>query len=202
MISYLRGKIQYQGINWLILDVNGVGYKIFTNPKFQVLNPKQISNPNDSNSKQNQSTEFYTYNQIREDRSELYGFETMEELHFFELLIGVNGVGPKMGMNILSKSDIEQIKKAILSNDTTLLTAIGGVGKKIASKIIIDLKNKLGSLDEIDLGSLGEESNELIDAMTALGYKRIEIVPFLSKIPTNISSTQAKVKWILKNLPK
>ncbi|OGD66658.1 Holliday junction DNA helicase RuvA [Candidatus Berkelbacteria bacterium RIFCSPHIGHO2_12_FULL_36_9] len=192
MISYLRGKIKYQGSNWLIMDVGGVGYKVQSS-KFKVQSENLKL-------KIGQQVEFYIYNHIREDRNELYGFATIEELQFFELLIGVNGVGPKMGMNILSKSNIEQIKKAILNNDTTLLTAIGGVGKKIASKIIIELKNKLGGLEEIDLGSLGEESNELLDAMSALGYKKMEIAPWLSKIPGDLIKTQEKVKWMLKQM--
>jgi len=198
MISYLKGKIKYQTSNWIILDVHGVGYKIYVSKCQSVkVSKKELKN---SDTLTRDTIELFIYNHIREDRSELYGFKTMDELHFFELLIGVNGVGPKMGMNILSKADIEQIKKAILSNDITLLTAIGGVGKKIASKIIIELKNKLGSLEDVDLSNLDGESNEFVDAMSALGYKKTEIIPYLSKLPTDLKSTQEKVRWMLKQM--
>lgn len=187
MIAYLKGKIKYIGANWIILDVNGVGYKV------QVKSQKVKGKSGDK-------VEFYIYNHIREDRNELYGFETMEDLQFFELLISVNGVGPKMAMNILSHAKLEQLEKAINSNDTTLLTAIGGVGKKIATKIIIDLKNKIGKMDDADLGEIMEGGNELLDATTALGYKKAEIMPYLGKMPSKLISTEEKIKWLLKEM--
>lgn len=187
MIAYLKGKIKYIGSNWIILDVNGIGYKIY----FKIKNLKL---------KIDELCELYIYHHIREDRSELYGFGSMEELQLFELLIGVNGVGPKMAMNILAGAKPEQLEKAVNTNDTTLLTAIGGVGKKIATKIIIELKNKISQIGESDLGEIMDGGNELIDATTALGYKKVEIMPYLSKMPSKLTSTEEKVKWLLKEM--
>jgi Holliday junction DNA helicase RuvA len=222
MIAYLRGRIKYLCSNWLILEVNNVGYKIFTNQKSEIRNTKQIENSNNKNPKRLKNSnlenskivsnfdirasdlvkEFYIYNHIREDRNELYGFEAIKELQFFEVLISVNGVGPKMAMNILSHAKLEQLEKAIASNDTTLLTSVGGVGKKIATKIIIDLKNKIGQIGENDLDEIMEGGSELIDAAIALGYKKSEITPYISKMPHNLSNTGEKIKWLLKEMKK
>jgi Holliday junction DNA helicase RuvA len=186
MISYLKGKIKYVGSNWLILDVNDVGYKVF------------ISKPYTSKPYNSTPLCLYTYHQIREDRSDLYGFETIEELNVFELLLEVNGVGPKMAMNILSGAKVENIKNAIIGGDATFFVAISGVGKKLASKILLELKNKLGDSDYNILEN-SEASTELLDAMQSLGYQKSEIYKLISKIPKDLKSTQDKVKWMLKN---
>lgn len=183
MIAYLRGKIKYLGPNWIILDVNGVGYKIYI--------PKVTSY------KLHATSEFYIYHHIREDRSELYGFSEMEDLQTFELLLGVSGIGPKIAANIISKTGREKLQQAIGKGDTTLFTAISGVGKKMAMKIIIELKNK--TIENIsDITGLSESSQELVGAMESLGYKKPEIYPLLSKMPNNLKDTQEKIKWMLK----
>ena len=114
----------------------------------------------------------------------------------FELLLSVNGVGPKMAMTVLSRATLEKLKDAVSKGDISLLTAVSRVGKKLASKIIIELKSKLGSDSDIDIG---EGSQEVIDALESLGYKKSEIVGVLSKIPSNIQKTEEKIKWVLKN---
>ena len=184
MIVYLRGKIIHRGSNYIILDVHDVGYKVFSNKAI-----KQYSN---------RAIELFIYHHIKEDRSDLYGFKSREELAFFENLIKVNGVGPKMATNILSKTNIDQLKQTISKGDIKLLTAIGGVGKKIAGKIIIELKNKFSVDDKIDFSDSTTE--EVLSALSQLGYKQSEIVPYLTKIPSSCNTSSQKVKWILKNL--
>lgn len=184
MIAYLSGKIKYQTLNWLILDVHGVGYKI----QLKIDNLKL---------KIGDEVELYIYNHIREDKNDLYGFLTIEELNVFEMLLEVNGVGPKMAMNILSGVKVVKIKSAIVSGDATFFTAISGVGKKLAGKIILELKGKLGDGD-YDILENTEGSSELLDAMQSLGYKKHEIYKVVAQLPGNLKTTQEKIKWMLK----
>lgn len=188
MISYLRGKIKYISANWIILDVNGVGYKI----QLKAENCKL---------KADELYELYIYHHIREDRSELYGFGDMKELGMFELLLGVSGVGPKSAFNILSQTTREKLEEAIIKGDASLFTAISGVGKKMAMKILLELKNKTPDTLE-GIGNLSESQEELLEAMQSLGYKKQEIYPMLGKLPVDIESTQAKIKWLLKKAKK
>lgn len=184
MLGYLKGKIKYQGLNYIILDVHDVGYKVFSNIAIE-----QYSN---------RAIELYIHHHIREDTSDLYGFTTQEELEFFELLLRVNGVGPKMARNIMAKNSIKNLKSAISKGDIKLLTAVGGVGKKIAGKIIVELKNKLGDESNIDFSDT--QTEEVLEALKQLDYKEQEIVPILAKIPAKLSTAQEKVRWILKNI--
>jgi len=185
MIAYLKGRIKYLALNWLILDVNGIGYKIYLKTENSKLKIDEI-------------LELFIYNHIREDRQELYGFLKMEELQMFELLISVNGVGPKMAMNILSQVGSDKLKSAIINGDSMIFTTISGVGKKIAAKIIIELKNKIGGLDDINLNQVMGGDNDLTDALCSLGYSKSEIFAFIKEIPENAKTTEEKVKWVLK----
>lgn len=184
MISYLRGKIEYQATNWIILDVSGVGYKVFS------------SNTQHVTCNIGENGEFWIHHHIREDRQDLYGFKSIEELEMFELLLSVNGVGPKMAMVILSRTSLEKLKEAVSKGDISLLTAISRLGKKLASKIIIELKNKLAPKSDM---ILTEESQELVEALESLGYKKSEVQEFISKIPNDLKTIQDKIKWVLKN---
>ena len=187
MIAYLYGKIKIINFNWLILDVNGIGYKVYLKAQSSKL-------------KTGEKVEFYIYQHIREDRSELYGFEVIEELQMFELLLTVNGVGPKMALNILSHSGLKELKNSIGNGDTVLLTAIGGVGRKIAQKIIMELKNKIGKNGDADIRMIMENGSDVLDALLALGYKKSEIIHYLAKIPLDLRNTEEKVKWVLKEI--
>lgn len=187
MISYLKGKIIYQALDYIILDVNGVGYKI----QFKIKNLKL---------KIGDAVDFWLYHHIRENEQSLYGFKTREELNFFELLLKVNGVGPKMAMNILSKNTISNIKNAVEKGDINLLTTVGGIGKKIAGKIIVELKNKIGGDEKISFDN--PQTQEVVSALTQLGYKKEEIIAWVGKIPDNIDSSHNKVRWLLQHFNK
>lgn len=186
MIGYLKGKIIHRGVNWLILDVSGVGYKVFS------CNMQHVTcNMGDNKG-------FWIHHHVREDRQELYGFKTIEELEMFELLLRVSGVGPKMALAILSKTELEKIKQAINKGDTTFLTTVAGIGRKLASKIIIELKNKIS---DFDLQGI-EKSEEVLEALQSLGYRKQDLAKVLARMPANLKSTEEKVKWVLKNLQK
>ena len=193
MIAYLKGKIKYRGSNYIILDVNDVGYKIFVS--------SAASYPSaDEAGKLQATSSIWIFHHIKEDKNELYGFNTQEELNFFELLLKVNGVGPKMASNILSKTNVNKLKQAISQGDVKLLTAVGGVGKKIAGKIIVELKNKLSTDDKIDFSD--QSTEEVLDALKQLGYKEQEIILYLSRIPAKFKTSSEKVKWVLKTINK
>lgn len=186
MIAYLKGAILHRSTNWLILETNGVGYRVFTNIR---------------SSENKVDATLFIHHHIREDQQTLYGFATLAELELFELLITVNGVGPKAAMAILSSSQADRIVNAIAQGDTAVFKAISGIGPKVAAKIIVELKNKVGGVGGYDLAGLGA-SSEVVDALETLGYKKPEIAVILKDMPTDLADTQAKLKWTLKALGK
>jgi Holliday junction DNA helicase RuvA len=184
MIGYLKGRVIQKNSNWILLNVNNVGYKVFGN----------FSGCSDE-------LEIFIHEHIREDANDLYGFSSLGELAFFEELLSVSGVGPKMALAILTVGSVEKIKDSILKGDTTLFTAVSGIGKKVAAKIIVELKTKVAKggsyLPEENL-----ENEELVGALEGLGYKQLEILAILKDMPEEISGTHAKVTWALKQMKK
>ena len=187
MIGYLRGKIIDKRANEVWLDVAGVGYRVKT----------QSSNVKCQNGEE---VELYIHTAVREDAITLYGFESREDLELFEMLIEVSGVGPKTAMEIVSASSADQIVNAIRQADVAFFGRIKGIGKKSAQRIIIDLKNKIGSLKEVDLASEDEESAVFM-ALKQFGFKASEIQAAMKKIDQTISE-QEQVKIGLKLLGK
>lgn len=188
MIARLEGKIKEIDTNWLILDVAQVGYKVF------VLDETLGKD-------KGEKLTLYTHLYIRENLQELYGFATLEELKVFEALISVSGVGPKGAIKILSRSSIEKIRSAIEKEDPAQFTAVSGIGKKMASKIIIELKSKLlGS--ELSSIPITKSSEEVFIALEKLGYSQLEIREVLAKLPSELKGSQEKVSWALKNISK
>lgn len=188
MIGYLKGQILDQDLKSVILEVNGVGYKVFTNTS--KLEP--------INSKLKPVCEFWTYLAVRETALDLYGFTSKEELQFFELLITVSGIGPKSAMGILSVSSLHNLRHAISTGDTSHLTKVSGVGKKNAEKIVLELKDKLdGVIVELSAGSATDV--DALEALKALGYSERDARDALKKV-TDSKDTGDKVKKALKLL--
>ena len=182
-IGYLKGTLVYQDLKSVILDVSGVGYKIFTN-----------SASLDSKSKQ--ALEFWTYLAVRETALDLYGFTTKEELGFFELLITVSGIGPKSAMGILSVASVANLRNAIVSGDTSHLVKVSGVGKKNAEKIVVELRDKLSITgDEVSVSG----DVDVIEALKSLGYGEREAREALKKV-SGAERTGEKIKKVLKLL--
>lgn len=193
MIGYLRGKIVQARFGQLIVDVGGVGYKVYVDP--------QIAIPENCVDTAHEAA-LYIYEHIREDAHDLYGFLEPYQLELFEKLISVSGVGPKVALNIMSCADANKIAKAIESSDISFFTAISGVGKKVAAKIILELKSKMTVAENEAFLSVSQESNELVEAMTSLGYKKADLSRYIAKIPEDIVKTEEKVRWLLKNFNK
>ena len=179
MISFLEGKVDTVGLNYLVLNANGIGYQINT-PVYNNLSLKR-----------GDKTKIYTYLYLREDRIMLYGFLTKEEENFFELLISTPGVGPKVGLNILSKMTPDYFSKAILQEDLDSITAISGIGNKLAKKIVLELKEKISKITflEAEVGKTFKSENisDAIDALKVLGYT-------YKKAKSAVEKTQEKFK--------
>jgi len=189
MIGFIEGKIESANDKHTIVNVNGVGYKIFISLNtFKNLPEK------------NKKAKLYTYLYVREDKMQLYGFLTQEELEFFELLVSISGIGPKGALAVLTVASVKSLKKAIVSEEIEILTKVSGIGKKMAEKIILELKNKIKdvSLD----GEKMHYDNEAIDALVALGYRLSEARDALRVIPEDIKEIGGKVKEALKILGK
>ena len=186
MIGHLKGVVLQQDLKSIILDVAGVGYKIYTNTA--ILDGKK-----------EKILEFWTYLAVRENALDLYGFATKEELHFFELLISVSGIGPKSALGILSIASIQNLRHAISSGDTSHLIKVSGIGKKNAEKIVIELKDKLEGLS-IDMSHSIHGDVDALEALKSLGYGEREAREALKKAEGD--TTEAKVRFALKNLNK
>lgn len=187
MIGQLTGKISFIEARFVILDVNGVGYKVFVSS--ETLNKLKIAE---------EKISFWTHLVVREDVLDLYGFLSKEELEFFELLISISGVGPKGALSILSLAPPETLKKAISSGNTSYLTQVSGIGRKIAEKIVLELRDKISHLASSD-SNLDQEA-ETIMALEALGYSSKEAREALRKIPKEITDTSEQIKEVLKQL--
>lgn len=196
MFYYLNGEITLLEENLAVVDCGGVGFACRTTAYTQ------------SKLRVGQTAKLFTYCNIREDAFDIFGFSTREELRCFELLVGVTGVGPKAAIAILSSASPERFTLAIMTQDEKMLTAAPGVGKKLAQRIILELKDKLGSaVTEVDFsGSAGSApipaagSNLALAqaALAELGYSGAEIASTLKGVPVEGLSTEEIVKKCLR----
>lgn len=204
MISYIRGELCDIEEQKAIVDVNGVGYGIYMPQKALSLLPPM-----------GQQVKIHTYLNIREDAMQLFGFLTKEDLNVFRLLIGVNGIGPKAGLNILSCLSPDELRFAVLSGDAKAISATPGIGKKTAEKLILELKDKLNIEDMLEHAAHGGDSEDLasgtdtasntmqaeaVQALTALGYGSAESLRAVKKSSPECSSVEDILKEALKFL--
>lgn len=172
MFAYIKGSLEMKFKNYLVIDVGGLGYKIFMS-----------ENTINSIGEIGDIVKVYTYYRVREDDISIFGFQTQEELKMFELLLSVSGVGAKSALVMLSNLEPSEFALAIISNNVKLLTQVPGIGTKSAQRIILELKDKIkAEQDEEKLESIKETSNkineniqEAISALMVLGYTRKDI---------------------------
>lgn len=193
MIGYLRGKVVNAKWGKIWLDINGVGYLVNVDPQIKI--PENCVDTKFE-------VELYIHEHIREDCHDLYGFLSYQELEMFERLISVSGVGPKAGLNIMASADTAKIYSAIENSDVSFFTSISGIGKKVATKIILELKSKLSDSDNYEIISGSESSSDVLEAMTSLGYRKSDISKYLTQVPENVVTTEEKVRWLLRNIKK
>lgn len=198
MIASVRGKLIFTDNNCAIVECGGVGYKCFVTKNTLYNLPQKDS-----------EVMLYTFLSVREDAMDLYGFKELEELEAFKLVTSVNGVGAKMGLALLSEFTASQLTLYIASNDYKALTAASGVGPKLAQRIVLELKDKVGSLqtgDTIELKAVGNatlnsNTKEAVSALVSLGYTQSEASLAVGKCDPALS-TEELIKQALKTLAR
>jgi len=189
MIASLKGNIKYIRGSYVVVDVSGVGYKVFTTP----YTLGKIAGGDE--------VDFFIYTYVREDILALYGFLNLEELEMFELLISISGIGPKAGIGLLTVASVKTIKTAILNENPSILTKVSGVGKKTAERVILELGNKIAALPEDEKeGALSDSDS--IEALMGMGYSVTEAREALKSVPKDIMDVGQRIKHALKNLGK
>lgn len=192
MFGYIRGKIVSKELSYVISDVNGVGFKIYSS--VNSISALKI----------NEEATLYTYLYIKEGIMDLYGFATEEELSMFEMLISVSGVGAKGAIAILSIGSPSKIAVALVTNDVKTIKSAQGIGPKIAQRIILELKDKIKN-EELTLQN--EETEKVIDtdlkqeavkALMVLGYSKNEAQKAVSKADSSITDLEELIKAALK----
>lgn len=195
MISHLIGTVAFSGDKFAVLDVSGVGYRVNT-----TLESVRMAG------KGSGSVQFFTHLAVRENAMDMYGFLSRAELEFFELLITVSGIGPKTALGIMNVAPLETLYAGISAGDASYLTKVSGVGAKNAQKIVLELKDKLGTrgmTGESGLSQGLKEESEVLEALQALGYSLAEAREALKEIPEKTEkSAQEKIRAALKILGK
>ncbi|MBQ1344286.1 Holliday junction branch migration protein RuvA [Candidatus Saccharibacteria bacterium] len=190
MIAHLNGTVTEKDINSIILDVNGVGYEVI----LTALDFENIT--------LNDKTKIYTYHKVAEQSEELYGFFSLATKRLFEMLITVQGIGPKAAMGILSLGEAEEVRNAIANADSAFVAKATGVGKKSAERVIIDLRDKVGLPSKIGrandpLLKKREGQDDALDALIALGFSLSEANNALVDIDSSLP-VEERIKLALK----
>ena len=198
MFAYIKGSLEQKSNNYVVIDVGGIGYKIF-------MATKAIENLGEIG----QVVKVHTHYYVREDNISLYGFNTNEELRMFELLLQVSGIGAKSAIAMLSEISPSSFALAVISDDISQLVKIPGIGKKTAARIVLELKDKLKTeesitkTEEVKLSITNEEeTSEAIAALQVLGYTRREIERALENVDTKNLQLEEIIKQGLKNLAR
>lgn len=188
MISYIKGKIIEIGDRHIVIETNSIGYKVYvTDDALLTL-------------KINETASLWTYLAVRENAMDLFGFLTKKEENFFELLIGISGIGPRTALGVLSAVSSDTLSSAIRSGSTAHLVKVSGIGRKTAEKIVLELKDKLGAVSGEDYSEEMSSDADAIEALKALGYDAGEAREALKKVSKDITDTGAKIKAVLKML--
>ncbi|HSX32680.1 MAG TPA: Holliday junction branch migration protein RuvA [Candidatus Saccharimonadales bacterium] len=194
MISTLTGVVSEKTIDQVVLDVSGVGYGLLvTSEDHGRLGAGDLS-------------KLYVYEHIRETSHDLFGFLAQDTKQLFELLLGVNGVGPKMALSVLNTGTSGNVRAAIASGDTKSIQKASGVGKRVAERIVVDLKDKVG-LAGVDLSTTGLLqsdhaliADEAVEALVALGYSAQDAAAALFKVDKDLP-TEERIRHALKQKP-
>jgi len=198
MFAYIKGSLEQKSNNYVVIDVGGIGYKIFMATKaIEALG--EIG----------EVVKVHTHYYVREDNISLYGFNTNEELRMFELLLQVSGIGAKSAIAMLSEISPSSFALAVISDDISQLVKIPGIGKKTAARIVLELKDKLKTeeaitkTEEVKLSITNEEeTSEAIAALQVLGYTKREIEKALENVDTKNLQLEEIIKQGLKNLAR
>ncbi len=188
MIAGLHGKLESLGSDWAIIDIGGIS--------FQVYMPTSTMSTLGTIGKE---VRLHTHLHLKEDNATLYGFASAEELGLFQTLISVSGLGPKLALAMLSAMKVEQLTMAIATGSADLLTQTPGIGKKMASRLILELKDKIGAgLITAPAAGLAQENADVLAALTSLGYSVTEASQAVAALPPSPDlSLEEKIKQAL-----
>lgn len=188
MIAFLQGTIREKQERSIILLAGDVGYLV------------HLNNNSLSTIKEGQEVSFHIHSQIREDAFDLYGFEKTSDMAFFKQLLNINGIGPKVGMEICNQNP-DKIKAAIVEENIDYICSIPGIGKKTAQRIVLELKGKIELGDISTLGSAPSSNvnDDVIQALINLGYQRKHVTKTLKNLPENLEKEEEIITYFLKN---
>jgi len=191
MIATLSGTVAEKLAELVVVDVGGVGYGIL------------VSNEDYGTLSVDEPAKVYIYEHIRENTHDLYGFCSLESKKLFELLLDVNGVGPKMALNVLSVGSVGEVRQAIATGDVKFIQQATGVGKRVAERVVVDLKDKVG-LAGVDLGAIGLlqtdgilRQDDAIEALITLGYAPQDAAKALYEVDKELP-VEERIKLALK----
>ncbi|HWZ66135.1 MAG TPA: Holliday junction branch migration protein RuvA [Patescibacteria group bacterium] len=189
MIAHVSGEVVEKTVNSLIIDVGGLGYEV------------QVATGDFEAANLNKPIKLYTYDHLRETAHELFGFSNPSSKRFFEMLISVSGVGPKMALAILGLGDADVIRNAIASGDHAFIQRASGVGKRLAERVVVDLKDKVGAVSsavasEYQTATHGDDA---LDALLSLGYSQQQASQTLSQIDSTLD-VAARIRQALQTI--
>lgn len=189
MIGFLKGNVHSKFLGQITLLVGGVGYLVTLTPSFfQKIQTEE-------------SLEVFTYPHIKEDAFDLYGFKTQEEIDLFKLVMTVSGIGPKTALLVLDKG-ASLVENAVRNADADFFANIPRLGKKNSQKIIIELKNKLGGVKDLDLSGESEVNIQAIEALKTMGYTNKEALKAIQDVPKDIIELKEKISYALRQIGK
>lgn len=190
MIAAVKGIVELLDTPYIIIDVNGVGYKVL------------VASSIFSSSKVGEQIKLFTYTHVREDTLELYGFLGLSDLKLFEQLLSISGIGPKTAIGIFTLGSANEITQAIVSGDAEFFTGVPRLGRKNAQKIIIELKGKFGEDRHIDLSEKDGETGQIVSALRQFGFSNREAIEAVRATKGEGENTEEKIRMALKYLGK
>jgi holliday junction DNA helicase RuvA len=187
MIATLRGEVSQVEDNALILEVGGVGLRVF------------VPAPLRTRTRAGDGLFLYTHLVVREDALTLYGFESQPERELFNTLLGVDGVGPRVALSVLSTLTLDAVQRAVFADEVELLSRVPGIGKKTAQKMAIHLKDKLKPMDTLaGVAAMTDRDSEVLAALTALGYSVVEAQAAIQSLPRDApEDTEERLRMTL-----
>ncbi len=190
MIAQLRGQVVEKDQNGLVVDVGGVGYAV------------AVPASDYDSAVTGEASHLYIYEHIREDAHDLYGFSNLPSKRFFQQLLAISGIGPKVALSVLSAASLPQLQQAVASGDAAVFKGVAGVGKKTAERIMVELKGKVEVLGVV--GGLsavsGRPNDATYQALVQLGYTAAQAAQAVTQIPPEVTDEQERVKVALKHL--
>ena len=188
MLSSLHGKLESLGSDWAIINVHGIGFQVYLpTPTLSTLGAR------------GGEVHLHTHLHLREDSATLYGFSTTDDRELFQLILNVSGIGPKIALTILSTISVEQVNLAIANGNIDILMAVPGIGNKTASRLLLELKDKIGTdLVATPLTQVAQESIDVVATLTSLGYSAAEATHAVATLPNGKKlNLEEKVKLAL-----